>query len=101
MHTHTLFQDSSTKLLREEARVLSKGKQSVEQHLQTVKAHLQGLDGTRRLLQTKISSLSQALELDAQNFKVHCTTIIISNDMVCVCVCVCVCITTSNSEKVM
>ena len=65
-----LPQDGCLKLLREEAQVLSKSKRGVEHHLQTVKSHLQNLDFTRKTLQTKITALSRALELDAQNFKV-------------------------------
>ena len=66
----TYMQDSSIKLLREESKVLSRAKRSLEQHHQTVKQHLQSLDGIRRSLKTKASSLSRTLELDAQNLKV-------------------------------
>ena len=65
-----IFQDSSVKLLRGETTVLSRAKRKLEQHLQSVKQHLQGLDTFRRSLKSKISSLSRSLELDAQNLKV-------------------------------
>ena len=58
------------RLLREESHVLSKSKSQVEQYLRNVKSHLQSLDSVRRALQTKISTLSQSLQLDAQSFKV-------------------------------
>ncbi|CAI7993699.1 hypothetical protein GBAR_LOCUS1304 [Geodia barretti] len=63
--------DSTLRLLREESHVLSRSKCRVEQCLRSVKTHLQSLDSIRRALQTKISTLSQSLELDAQSFKVY------------------------------
>lgn len=57
-------------LLREEARTLSKCKRDLESHLQAIKNQLHALDNIRKLLKTKISSLSKSLQLDAQNFKV-------------------------------
>ena len=59
------------RLLRQESHVLSKSKAGVEQHLRSVKSHLQTLDSMRRALRTKISTLSQSLHLDAQSFKVR------------------------------
>ena len=64
------------RLLREESHVLSKSKAGVEQYLRSVKSHLQTLDSMRRALHTKISTLSQSLQLDAQSFKVRKMTIL-------------------------
>lgn len=72
--------DGSLKLLREEAQVLSKSKRGVEHHLQTVKTHLQSLDSARKTLHTKISTLSRALELDAQNFKLYASPVSVRSD---------------------
>ena len=58
------------RLLRDESRVLSKSKSQIEQYLRSVKGHLQMLDNIRRVLQTKISTLSESLQLDAQSYKV-------------------------------
>lgn len=73
VHIQLCIQDSTLRLLREESRVLSKSKFQVEQYLRSVKSHLQTLDTIRRALQTKISTLSQSLQLDAQSFKVYIT----------------------------
>lgn len=51
--------------------MLSRVKHEVEQHLQTVKNHLQQLDVTRKSLRAKINSFSHNLGLDAQSFKVR------------------------------
>lgn len=51
--------------------MLSRVKHEVEQHLQTVKIHLQQLDTTRKSLRAKINSFSHNLGLDAQSFKVR------------------------------
>lgn len=64
-------QDSTLIVLREESRVLSQSKSKVEQLLRSVKSNLQTLDNVRRSIRGKISSLSQALYLDAQSFKVY------------------------------
>lgn len=59
------------KLFREEAQILLGSKRKLETHLQTIKHQLHSLDSARKLLQNKISSLSKAFQLDAQNFKVY------------------------------
>ena len=71
MYMYMYVQDSTLRLLREESHVLSKSKSQVEQYLRSVKSHLQTLDTIRRALKTKISTLSQSLQLDAQRFKVY------------------------------
>lgn len=71
VNIYILLQSDPLHLLREEAQVLSRVKHEVEQHLQTVKIHLQQLDTTRKSLRAKINSFSHNLGLDAQSFKVR------------------------------
>lgn len=58
------------KKLQEEVHLLSRSKRWLEQQLLKVKSHLWTLDNMRKTMKTKISILSQTLELNAQNMKV-------------------------------
>lgn len=75
-------EDPCLKLLREEAKVLSRSKRKVEQHLQTVRSRLQELDHIRRTLKPKIASYARSLELDAQNFKLYGGPVAVRSDAV-------------------
>ena len=57
-------------LFREETRILSKCKRDLESYLQNIRHQLHSLDGMRKMIKSKISSLSKSLQLDAQSFKV-------------------------------
>ena len=65
------FKDSSkSEVFLEEARTLSSTKRKLEIQFHVIKQQLHSLDGIRKQLQNKISTLSKLSELDAQRFKV-------------------------------
>lgn len=65
------MQDSKSGVFLEEAKILSSIRRKLESQFHVMKHHLGVLDGVRKQLKAKMSTLSKSSEMDAHRFKVN------------------------------